>query len=84
MPRRIAYSNALTEREWMVARAVGRGLDDKEIGVELGIAYSTVRSHIECIFAKLGLRDRKALMRWVWEQETRPDAPPGGTNVSPV
>lgn len=84
MPRRLAYSGALTERERDVAGAIGRGLSDKEIAAELGIAYSTVRTHLESIYAKLDLRDRAALMRWAWEQEAGPDEPSGGTNASPA
>lgn len=68
----------------MVAVAIGRGLSDKEIGQELGIAYSTVRTHLESIYAKLELRDRAALMRWAWKQETGPDGPSDGTKASPA
>ncbi len=69
MPRRIAYSGALTKREWEVVRAIGRALVDKEVAAELGIEFSTVRSHLESIYAKLALRGRAALMRWAWEHK---------------
>jgi DNA-binding NarL/FixJ family response regulator len=48
----------LTERELDVFRAVARGLSNPEIGRELYISETTVKTHITHILQKLNLRDR--------------------------
>ena len=54
-------SATLTAREADVAAAVVRGLGDAEIAAELGISYSTVRTHLKNIYRKLGVRSRTAM-----------------------
>ncbi|MGZ4413138.1 MAG: response regulator [Gaiellaceae bacterium] len=49
---------ALTERELDVFRLVARGLSNAEIGQELFISDTTVKTHITHILQKLDLRDR--------------------------
>lgn len=49
---------ALSPRERDVFSAIVRGLTSSEIGEEFHLARSTVKSHVNSIFAKLGLRDR--------------------------
>jgi DNA-binding NarL/FixJ family response regulator len=48
----------LTERELDVFRLIARGLSNAEIGRELYISDTTVKTHITHILQKLDLRDR--------------------------
>jgi DNA-binding NarL/FixJ family response regulator len=48
----------LTDRELDVFRLVARGLSNAEIGRELYISDTTVKTHITHILQKLDLRDR--------------------------
>jgi DNA-binding NarL/FixJ family response regulator len=48
----------LTERELDVLRLITRGLSNAEIGQELYISDTTVKTHITHILQKLNLRDR--------------------------
>jgi DNA-binding NarL/FixJ family response regulator len=48
----------LTERELQVLRALAEGLGNKQIGAQLGISASTVKYHLQAVFAKLGVRTR--------------------------
>lgn len=49
---------ALTDRERDVAVGVAAGETNQQIGVTLHISAGTVKTHLEQIFAKLGVRNR--------------------------
>ncbi len=48
----------LTPREAEVLRAVATGASNAEIGTQLYIAASTVKKHLDNIYAKLGVSGR--------------------------
>lgn len=53
----------LTPREREVVALVAEGLLDKEIAQRLGISYTTVRTHLDRSFHKLGVSNRSRLAR---------------------
>ncbi|MBD3139543.1 response regulator transcription factor [Microbispora bryophytorum] len=53
-----ACPDGLTVREVEVLRLVARGLSNAEIGSALFIAETTVKTHINNAFAKIGVRNR--------------------------
>ena len=57
----------LTGREREVVQAVARGLTNAEICDELVISLSTVKTHLNGIQRKLGVRNRTEIAIWAWE-----------------
>jgi DNA-binding NarL/FixJ family response regulator len=57
----------LTAREEEIARAVARGRTNAEIGSELFISLSTVKTHISNVQTKLDVRNRVEIAAWAWE-----------------
>lgn len=59
--------NHLSERELDIARSIARGRTNQEVGAELFISLSTVKTHISRIQNKLGVRNRVEIAAWSWE-----------------
>ncbi|HIE16876.1 MAG TPA: response regulator transcription factor [Dehalococcoidia bacterium] len=58
LSRRAPSGEELSERELEILRLMAKGAANKEIGAQLSIAQSTVKTHISSIFQKLGVNDR--------------------------
>ncbi len=58
-----AYIEPLSERELEVMRLLGSDLDGPAIARELSVSLSTVRTHTQHIYAKLGVNNRRAAVR---------------------
>jgi DNA-binding CsgD family transcriptional regulator len=77
----LANRAAPSPRELAVARCVARGLTDKQIARELGLAVSSVRTYLGRLSDKAGVQRRAGLAQWAaqWaaHAETRAgDEPP--------
>jgi NarL family two-component system response regulator LiaR len=57
-PAGAAAPERLTPREREVLALIGRGLSNKRIARELGVAEKTVKTHVGHVLAKLGVTDR--------------------------
>ena len=53
-----AELGTLTEREREVLASIGHGLTNQEIAERLFLSMATVKTHVNRVFAKLGLHDR--------------------------
>lgn len=56
----------LTARELEVVRAAARGLTNTEIGGELFLSLSTVKTHLAAVQGKIGARNRVEIAAWAW------------------
>jgi DNA-binding NarL/FixJ family response regulator len=59
-------SDPLTARELDVVRATARGLTNTEIGAELFLSLSTVKTHLASVQSKIGARNRVEIAAWAW------------------
>ncbi|MFF9914643.1 response regulator [Streptomyces sp. NPDC013457] len=69
--------DGLTDREAEVLTLVADGLSNQEIGARLSISTATVKTHINNLFAKAGVRDRAQAVRYAYQHGL--GAPPGRT-----
>jgi DNA-binding NarL/FixJ family response regulator len=56
----------LTARELDVVKATARGLTNTEIGEELFLSLSTVKTHLASVQNKVGARNRVEIAAWAW------------------
>jgi DNA-binding NarL/FixJ family response regulator len=61
---------SLTDREREVAMLLLRGMTNRQIGEELIITERTAETHVCRILAKLKLKSRAQLARWLVEQQS--------------
>ena len=59
----------LTEREVDMLTAIGSGLSNAEICARFGITPATVKSHVNHLLAKTGMRDRAQLVGYAFRQD---------------
>ena len=57
-PQEPALPDGLTPREAEVLALIARGLTNREIAADLVVSEATVKSHVNHLFAKAGVRDR--------------------------
>jgi DNA-binding NarL/FixJ family response regulator len=60
-------SRTLTARELGVLRLIARGMSNAEIGAELNLADSSIKTHVSHILAKLGMAHRVQLVVLAYE-----------------
>jgi len=65
---RTQHSN-LTAREIEVLQLIARGLSNTEIAGTLVLSNATVKTHVNHIFAKTGVRDRGQAVRYAYQHE---------------
>lgn len=66
-PTRSAELDELTEREREVLQLIARGMSNQEISRQLFVVEQTVKTHVNRIFTKLGLRDRAQAVVFAYE-----------------
>lgn len=65
----------VTPRQRQILDLAVRGLTDKEIAVDLGVAVSTIRTHLERFYRQNGLRNKsEAVAAWQHYRDTDPRA----------
>jgi DNA-binding NarL/FixJ family response regulator len=65
-PAPAAPPDGLTTRELEVLRLIATGLSNREIAGQLYVSEATVKSHVNRIFAKTGVRDRAQAVQYAY------------------
>ncbi|MCU7728479.1 response regulator transcription factor [Actinoplanes sp. KI2] len=63
----VAAAEVLTPREQEVLRLIAAGRSNREIMKQLRIGEATIKTHINRIFAKTGVRDRAQAVRYAYQ-----------------
>jgi DNA-binding CsgD family transcriptional regulator len=66
--------DVLTLREEQVLDLISEGRTNKEIAAKLGIAYETVKEHVQNLFRKLNVDDRTKAAVWKCRQRPTDEA----------
>ena len=74
-----AAVQTLTEREMDVLRLISRGLSNAEIGAELFISDTTVKTHVTRVLQKLDVRDRAQAIVLAYQSGLFDDTETAGT-----
>jgi DNA-binding NarL/FixJ family response regulator len=61
------FIGGLSRRQLQVVNGVCRGLQNKEIGAELHVSPSTVKSVLTGVYAQLKLSNRYELLMWAMD-----------------
>jgi LuxR family transcriptional regulator of csgAB operon len=79
-PSRRRPHGELTRREADVLRLVAAGKPSRTVASDLGVAEATVKSHLNSVYRKLGVRNRVQATNWYLNsrpaQEAQADARP--------
>ncbi|WP_328536271.1 response regulator transcription factor [Streptomyces sp. NBC_00344] len=75
----VELPDGLTSREAEILALIAEGLSNPEIARSLHISTATVKTHINNLFAKTGVRDRVQAMRYAYREGL---ALPPGTSVT--
>jgi DNA-binding CsgD family transcriptional regulator len=59
----------LTAREEQIVRLIAAGKTRKETARELGISPHTVRTHLQRVYSRLGVRSNVELANWLAQQD---------------
>ena len=73
----------LTPREVDVLELLGRGRDVSVVAETLGVSRNTVRSHVQRLYADVGVHDRQELIDLVEAAALELDAGPGDAGAEP-
>jgi DNA-binding NarL/FixJ family response regulator len=76
VPRGGPGLSALTAREREVLALIGTGRSNAEIAAELFLGEGTVKTHVNHVFTKLGLRDRAAAVVFAFDSGLVTPRPP--------
>lgn len=63
--RRLSQTYRLTEREIDVLQLIQFGCTNQDVAEQLGIALTTVKTHVTRIFEKIGVENRASIGSWV-------------------